>query len=384
MKEVAIPDNEPCSSIPLLLTPSSSLVNFSFASDNTAGVCPEAWKALTAANSGYAPSYGDDRWTARAKECFAEVFQTNCEVYFVFNGTAANALSLAACCRRPYTRVLCHEISHIDTDECGAPEFFTGGAKLTTLRGARGKLSPEVIEPALQLGHGIHYPKPSAISLTQATEWGTVYTAEELRALGAFARKHQLAVHMDGARFANAVAALHRRQHPSAAIESFVNAGTLPAELTWRAGVDVLCFGGTKQGMLTSEAVVFFNRELAQEFEYREKQTGQLASKMRFAAAQWVGMLQEGAWLRHAARANALAQQLARELTMMPGLRVLFETEANSVFVELPPPVAGALSTKGWLFHRFVGEHGYRFMCSWATTQQDIEAFLADVRAATA
>lgn len=358
-------------------------MNFSFASDNTAGVCPEAWQALSEANTGYAPSYGDDRWTAQAKDLFAELFQTPCDVYFVFNGTAANSLALAACCRRPYTRVLCHEISHIDTDECGAPEFFTGGAKLTVLRGARGKLTPSDLEPALHLGHGIHYPKPAAISLTQATEWSTVYTSEEVNALGAFARKNQLAVHVDGARFANAVAALLARNQIDLATPSRLAAGSLLADLTWRAGVDVLCFGGTKQGMLTSEAVVFFNREVAQEFEYRVKQSGQLASKMRFAAAQWVGMLQNGAWLRHAARANALAQQLARDLTHISGIRVLFKTDANSVFVELPPKVAAALTAKGWLFHRFVGEHGYRFMCSWATTQQDIDKFLADARAST-
>jgi threonine aldolase len=364
-------------------TPSlPSAVNFSLASDNTAGVCPEAWKALAEANTGYAPSYGDDRWTARARELFDELFQTRCDVYFVFNGTAANSLALAACCRRPYTRVLCHEISHIDTDECGAPEFFTGGAKLTALRGLRGKLAPGDLEPALHLGHGIHYPKPAAISLTQATEWSTVYTPEEVNALGAFARTNRLAVHMDGARFANAIAALQQRKQPDAVIHSLAASGSLPADVTWRAGVDVLCFGGTKQGMLTSEAVVFFNRELAQEFEYRVKQSGQLASKMRFAAAQWVGMLQDGAWLRHAARSNALARQLAREISAIPGFRVLFETDANSVFVEIPPKVASALSAKGWLFHRFIGEHGYRLMCSWATTQQDIATFLADARAA--
>ena len=342
--------------------------DYTFASDNTAGICPEAWSALAAANAGRVPSYGDDAWTARAKARFREVFATDCEVFFVFNGTAANALALSAQCQS-HQSILCHECSHVDTDECGAPEFFTGGSKVIALPGPDAKLAPDAVERALHRGHGVHYPKPGALSLTQSTELGTVYTPDQIRALAAIAHAQGMAVHMDGARFANAAAALQDR-------------GFAPADFTWRAGVDLLCFGGTKNGMHTTEAVVIFDRALAREFEYRVKQGGQLASKMRFAAAQWEAMLADGAWLRHGARANARARQLANALRTVSGLRLLVEPEVNGVFVELPPAVYAALEARGWHFYRFVGEHGYRLMCAWDTTEQEVAAFVADVKAA--
>ncbi|HKB57010.1 MAG TPA: beta-eliminating lyase-related protein [Lacunisphaera sp.] len=341
--------------------------DYTFASDNTAGLAPEALAALLAANAGSVPSYGEDELTARAKRLLGGIFATECEVFLVFNGTAANALTLAQFCRSHHS-IICHEVSHVDTDECGAPEFFTGGSKVIALPGPGGKLLPAGLEPVFSRGHGVHYPKAGALSLTQSTEWGTVYTPAEVRALSAVAKKHGLAVHMDGARFANAAAALAAR-------------GVTPADLTWRAGVDVLCLGGTKNGMNTTEAVVFFNREHAKEFEYRVKQGGQLASKMRFAAAQWVGMLENGAWLRHAAHANAMAQRLAAALRAL-GMKLLVEPEANGVFVELPPATAAALQARGWHFYNFIGEHGYRLMCSWATTPDTIDRFVAELRTA--
>lgn len=339
-----------------------------FASDNTAGLAPEALAALTAANSGPAPSYGEDEWTARAKRLIRELFAAECEVFFVFNGTAANALALAQLCRSHHS-VICHQSSHLDTDECGAPEFFTGGSKLVTVAGPGAKLQPAALAPVLASGHGVHYPKPGALSLTQATEWGTLYTSDEVRALCAVAKAHGLAVQMDGARFANAAAALAAR-------------GAAPADFTWRAGVDVVCLGGTKGGMSSTDAVVFFHREQAREFEYRVKQAGQLASKLRFAAAQWCGLLESGAWLRHAAHANAMAQKLAAALRTSPGVKLIAEPEANGVFVELPPATAAALEARGWRFHKFIGEHGYRLMCSWATPAEAIDRFVADLRAA--
>ena len=341
--------------------------SYTFASDNTAGLCPEALAALQSANAGQAPSYGDDAQTARAKRLFADVFETACEVFFVFNGTAANALALAALCQRHHA-VLCHELAHVETDECGAPEFFTGGSKLLPVAGAHAKLTPADLEPVLHRGHGVHFPKIRALSLTQATELGTVYSPDELGALAEFARACGLALHIDGARFANAAAALRER-------------GASPADLTWRAGVDVLCFGGTKNGLLHSEAVVFFNRELAREFEYRVKQSGQLASKMRFAGAQWAALLEDGAWLRHGAHANRQARTLALGLQAL-GFSLVAPTEANGVFVELPPPVAAALRARGWHFYPFGGAHGHRLMCSWATTDADVAALLADAAAA--
>ena len=227
----------------------------------------------------------------------------------------------------------------------------------------------------MHVGHGIHYPKPGALSLTQSTEWGTLYSVAEIQALTAVARAHRLPVHLDGARFANAIASL------SAGIESESGRRSLPAEMTWRSGVDVLCFGGTKNGMLSTDAVVFFNRALAQEFEYRVKQGGQLASKMRFAAAQWAAMLRDGIWLRHAARANSLARALANELKALPKLKLILEPTVNGVFLEMPPAVYSGLTERGWIFHRFIGEQGYRLMCSWSTTQDEINAFVRDARA---
>ncbi|HUL55070.1 MAG TPA: low specificity L-threonine aldolase [Opitutaceae bacterium] len=339
-----------------------------FASDNTAGICPEAWAALAEANRGRLPSYGNDAWTVRACDQMRALFETDCEVFFVYNGTAANSLALASLCQS-YHSVICHDYAHVETDECGAPEFFSNGTKILVATGPNGKLDPAEVERVILKRTDIHYPKPRALSLTQSTEWGTAYAVDEIRALTGLAKRHGLAVHMDGARFANAAAALGAR------------AGLRPADLTWRAGVDVLCFGGTKNGMNTSDAVIFFNKALAREFDYRCKQAGQLESKMRFLSAQWVGMLQDGAWLRHAGHANQMAQKLAAALRTIPPARLLVEPEVNALFVDLPPAVAEALHQRGWHFYNFIGAHGYRLMCSWDTRDADLEAFLADVRA---
>jgi threonine aldolase len=341
--------------------------DYTFASDNTAGIAPEAMAAMIAANGGCVPSYGRDEWTRRARELMCGVFETECEVFFVLTGTAANALSFASLCRS-YSSIICQAYSHVDNDECGAPEFFTGGSKVITVAGPAGKLLPADVERTILRRTDVHYPKPGALSLTQSTEWGTVYTPDEIRALCAAAKRHGLAVQMDGARFANAAAALAPR-------------GLRPADFTWRAGVDVLSFGGDKNGMNTTEAVVFFNRDLAREFIYRVKQSAQLASKMRFAAAQWVGMLETGAWLQHGAHANAMAARLAAALRPVSQLKFIAEPEANGVFVEMPPALAEALWAHGWHFHRFIGEHGYRLMCSWATTPETVDRFAADLRA---
>jgi len=203
-----------------------------FASDNYAGICPEAWTAMQEANHGHASSYGDDEWTSRAADLVRDLFETHCEVFFVFNGTAANSLALASCCHS-YHSILCHETAHVETDECGAPEFFSNGTKVLLVSGPNGKIDPAAIEPMVNRRTDIHYPKPRAVSVTQATELGTVYSVEELRAVWGKTKALGLKLHMDGARFANAVAAL----------------GVAPREITWQAGVDVLCFGGAKNGM---------------------------------------------------------------------------------------------------------------------------------------
>ncbi|MEI6713437.1 MAG: low specificity L-threonine aldolase [Verrucomicrobiota bacterium] len=336
---------------------------FAFASDNTAGMCPEALSAIQACNDGFHPSYGDDPITAEAAEAFRELFETNCDVYFVFTGTAANSLALASLCQS-YHSVITHESAHIETDECGAPEFFSNGTKLLTTPGALGKLDPREIEKAVTRRRDIHYPKPRVISLSCPTELGTVYTPEELKNIGSVAKQYGLKVHMDGARFSHAVASLN--------IE--------PRALTWEAGVDVLSFGGTKLGMAFGEAVVFFDRALGEEFSYRCKQAGQLASKMRFLAAPWIPLLKNNVWKEMAGRANALAKQLANGIQTLPGARILYPTEANAVFAELPEEVHTRIKAKGWRYYVFIGG-GARFMCSWRTTERDVEALLADLRA---
>src|SRR5687767_7910169 len=278
-----------------------------FASDNYAGVCPEAWASLTKANTGHVRGYGDDEWTAKAADLLRELFETHCEVFFVFNGTAANSLALASMCQS-YHSILCHETAHVETDECGAPEFFSNGTKVLQVPGANGKMDPAGIERVVTKRDDIHYPKPRVVSVTQATELGTVYSIAELKAIWGVCKKHNLKMHMDGARFANAVASLN----------------VAPKEITWQAGIDVLCFGGTKNGTAVGDAVVFFNRELAEEFDYRCKQAGQLASKMRFLSAPWVGMLQDGAWLRYARQANAMAAYLEKNLRTISEVKILF------------------------------------------------------------
>jgi threonine aldolase len=335
-----------------------------FASDNYAGIAPEAVAALLEANVGHAPGYGDDRWTAEAADLLRTVFGTDCDVYFAFNGTAANSLALAAL-TRSYHSVLCHETAHVETDECGAPEFFSNGTKVLTMSGPGGKVTPAGIRHLVEKRADIHYPKPKVVSVTQATEQGTLYSSEELRAVGAEARALGLKVHMDGARFANAVAAL----------------GCEPADVTWRAGVDVLCFGGTKNGMAVGEAVVFFDRALSEEFAFRCKQAGQLASKMRFLAAPFVGLLRDGAWIRRAGHANAMARLLHGRLAALPGVAVAREPEANSVFVHLPPGVGDALRARGWRFYDFIAGAGSRLMTAWDTAPEDVETLVADLAA---
>ena len=334
-----------------------------FASDNTAGICPEAWKALTRANRDYASSYGTDAWTERAANLLREVFESDeAEVFFVFNGTAANSLALASCCQS-YHSVICHEHAHIVDDECGAPEFFSNGTKLLGAPGEHGKISPAVIEQLASKRTDIHYPKPRVVSLTQSTELGTVYQRQELEAIHETARRHGLAMHIDGARFSNALASL----------------GAAPKAVTWQAGVDVLCFGGTKLGMANCEAVIFFNRDLAREFDYRCKQAGQLASKMRFLAAGWVGVLENGAWLKHARHANRCASLLASRFEKETGLVAAHPVESNAAFIPLPENLFNGLRERGWVIYNFIGGNVTRLMCSWRTTDADIDALMADV-----
>ena len=332
-----------------------------FASDNWAGICPEALDALQEAGRDHAPAYGDDGWTTRACDLIRGVLETKCEVFFVFSGTAANAVSLAAL-TKPYNAILCHRLAHVEVDECGAPEFFSGGAKVIPLEGDHGKLTPAAIESVARRRTDLHFPRAGAVSLTQATEVGTVYTPDEVKAIGDRAKALGLSVYMDGARFANAVSTL----------------GVAPKEITWQAGVDILGFGGSKNGTPMGEAVVVFDPALAREFEYRVKQAGQLASKMRFLAAPWVGALRDGAWLRHAAHANAMAARLEKAILGLGTVRILHPRQANAVFADIPAPAVDGMAKKGWHFHTF-DAWGSRLMCAWDTTEGDVDGFAADL-----
>jgi threonine aldolase len=332
-----------------------------FSSDNTASICPEAWDALQKANVGAAASYGEDSWTAQLRERTRELFESDCETFLVVNGTAANALTLAQLCQ-PFHSIICHERAHIETDECGAPEFFAG-SKLLLIAGADGKIDIDAAEAAIARQPELHAPKPGVISITQATEFGTVYTPEEVRAISSFARKQSLFLHMDGARFANAVASL----------------GCEPKTITWEAGVDVLCFGGTKNGLAAGELVVFFKKELSREFEYRLKQAGQLGSKMRFFAAPWMGLLTGNTWLRNAQHANAAARLLADRLRTKGKIDIVFPVEANAIFLRVDEQLVDSLQERGWHFYRFIEPDIYRLMCSWAVSDQDIADFVSDV-----
>ena len=335
-----------------------------FASDNQAGACPEVMDALARANQDHAPGYGADPLTERATGMLREVFETDCGVFFVHTGTAANALALAGLCH-PYNAVICEASAHIETDECGAPGFFTPGMKLIPVRGDAGKLSPAVVEDAIARRSDVHANKPAVLSVTQATELGTVYDIDEIAALADAARRHHQFLHMDGARFANAAASL----------------GLSPRRLSWEAGVDVLCLGGTKNGALGCEAILFFNRILARDFAYRLKQAGQLASKMRFLAAQWAGLLQDGVWLRNAGHANHMAGLLERELaSCTPAILARYPRQANAVFVSLPEAVCRGLRERGWEFYTDVSPDGAaRFMCAWDTTETDVDALVIDI-----
>ncbi|UEM01864.1 low specificity L-threonine aldolase [Skermanella rosea] len=336
-----------------------------FTSDNVTGAAPEILEALVAASSGPTPSYGEDPLTARVSEKLSALFDHEVAAFPVATGSAANALALAALAP-PYGAVYCHEMSHVNTDECGAPEMFTAGAKLVGLPGPGGKIEPATLRATLEkAGAGVvHHVQPAAVTLTQATESGTVYTPAEVAALSEVARSHGLPVHMDGARFANAVARL----------------GCSPADLTWRAGVDVLSFGATKNGALAAEAVVFFKPELARSFAFRRKRAGHLFSKMRFLSAQLDAYLEGGLWLRLATHANAMADRLAAGLAALPGADLRDPVEANEIFISLPEPVTAGLLERGYAFYRWDGPV-VRLVTAWNTSAEDVDRMIADARA---
>lgn len=341
-----------------------------FASDNTAGAAPEIWAALAEANGGSAPSYGDDRWTARAHALVASVFEREVAMFPVVSGMAANCLALGVLCPR-YGAIFAHEDAHILANESTAPEFFTQ-ARLVPLPGRHGKIDPDGFRIALaKYGRGnVHAAQPSALSLTQATEIGTVYTPDEIRSLADIAHAAGMAVHMDGARFANAVAAL----------------GVTPAEASWKAGVDVLSFGLTKNGALNAESVIFFEPKRAEDFAFCRKRSAHLVSKMRFVSAQFIAMLEGGLWLDLARSANTSAAILANGLKQIKDISFDIPVQTNSIFPLFSKKLVSYLEENGAHFYtwgalNFDGRQRVRLVTSFTTTEQDIARFLSVARA---
>jgi threonine aldolase len=347
-----------------------------FASDNTSGAAPDIMAAVTAANAGYAKSYGADALMDEVRGEIRRIFDApEAAVYLVATGTAANALSIA-CLTQPWGSVYCHDTAHAEVDECGAPEFYTNGAKLVRIPGDHGKITPAALDTTIRAtAQGVvHGVQRGMVTITNATEAGTVYSAAEVAALCDVARGYGVPVHMDGARFANAL----------------VSAGCTPAEMTWKAGVEVLSFGGTKNGCLGVEAVVLFDPKRAWEFELRRKRGAHLFSKHRFLSAQMAAYLKDGLWLRLAAHANAMAARLSAGMSALPGGSLVHPTEANAVFAAWPRAGHKAAMTQGaayYLWPHDQSEDGpgdqplsARLVCSWCTTEGDVDAFLAAAR----
>lgn len=332
-----------------------------FASDNVTSACPEVLEAVIAANAGDVASYGDDQWSVRLREKLSEIFETAIAVFPTVTGTASNALALSAL-TPSYGKVYCHELSHINTDECAAPEFFTGGAKLVAMPGDNGKFCANTLKSTIYGRGNVHHAQPSTISITQACETGAIYQIDEISELAEVAHGHGLSVHMDGARFANALASLDAS----------------PAEMTWKSGVDVLSFGGTKNGCLIAEAVIFFKPEMTEAIPFLHKRAGQLISKMRFVSAQLEAYISDGVWLRNARHANAMAARLSEGLAVLSEIELAYPTQSNEVFVRIPKLVAAAVRSDGFeVNENELDGSAARFITSWNTDPNDVARLLA-------
>ena len=335
-------------------------MNALFASDNVTSACPEVMDAVIEANSGISESYGDDEWSSRLKEKLSEVFETNVEVFLTVSGTASNALALSALAP-VYGKIYCHELSHINTDECGAPELFTGGAKLHPIGSSNGRIKANELDEIVRGSGNVHVTQPSVVSITQSCETGTVYQLDEIREISTIAHKYKMSVHMDGARFANALVSL----------------GVSPAEMTWQSGVDVLTLGGTKNGCLAAEAIVFFKPEMVGNFPFLHKRSGQLLSKMRFISSQLNAYISDDVWSRNAGHANAMAKILSEGLNAFSNINLAYPTESNEVFVHLPRDVIDYLNNSGYdINEEELDGKAVRFVTAWNTDPVDVSNLL--------
>ncbi|MDA9319727.1 low specificity L-threonine aldolase [Candidatus Thioglobus sp.] len=335
-------------------------MNALFASDNVTSACPEVMDAVIAANSGIAGSYGDDEWSLALKNKLSEIFETEVEVFLAVTGTASNALALSALAP-VFGKIYCHELSHINTDECGAPELFTGGAKLIPMRSSNGRIDAVDLAETIRGSGNVHVTQPSVVSVTMSCETGTVYQLDEIKAISKIAHDNKMSVHMDGARFANALVSLD----------------VSPAEMTWKSGVDVLTLGGTKNGCLAAEAVVFFKPEMVGNFPFLHKRSGQLLSKMRFISSQLEAYLTDDVWLRNARHANAMAKILSEGLNSFANIKLAYPTQSNEVFVHLPRDVIDYLNSAGYdINEEELDGKAVRFVTAWNSEVKDINDLL--------
>jgi threonine aldolase len=349
------------------LTTAVNLLGRNFSSDHVAPACDAILAAVNQANAGFVTSYGGDDLTAKLQSIASDLFEKQVAIFPVTSGTAANALALSQIVPT-FGAIYCYEAAHIVTDEAGAPVFFTGGAQLIGFPAADGKINPSQLTKAVAYAEelGIHHVKPGAVTLTQATEWGTVYGLKEIAAISEVARQHELPVHMDGARFANALAHLK----------------CTPAEATWKCGVNVLSLGATKNGALGADAVVFFDPAMARDFEWRRKRAGHLMSKLRFVSAQLIAYFSNGLWLDNARHANAMALRMAQGVKAVPGAKLLQPVESNELFVELPEETVSSLEMQGFHFYRWPLNQPksgvtIRLVTCFATSSADVDEFIA-------
>ncbi|MDC0586023.1 low specificity L-threonine aldolase [Candidatus Pelagibacter sp.] len=338
-----------------------------FASDNVAGACPEVLEAILKSNEGDSTPYGNDKVSTNLQNKFSEIFEKEVVVFPIASGTAANALALATM-TPSFGNIYCHKLSHINTDECGAPEFYTGGGKLITLQGNNGKITAEELDKAVG-GKGIvHHTQPSSVSITQVCETGEVYKLDEIKKISKVTHKHNLNIHMDGARFANALTSLN----------------CTPAEMTWKSGIDVLSFGATKNGCLAAEAIIFFKNDLVGNIAFLMKRAGHLLSKMRFVSAQLDAYISNDVWLKNAKHANEMGQKLSEGLAKHNNIEITYPTEANEVFAKFPKYIIEHLNSKGYKMNEDeLDGKAVRLVTAWNTKTSDVESFLNSINRAS-
>ena len=331
-----------------------------FASDNVAGACPEVLDALMKANEGDSAPYGNDDYSKVLQEKFSEIFEKEVIVYPTASGTAANALALSTM-TPVFGNIYCHKLAHINTDECGAPEFYTGGAKLIPLTGINGKITPEELEKNISGTGIVHHTQPSSVSITQVCETGEVYELDEIKKITDVAHKHKLNMHMDGARFANALVALN----------------CTPAEMTWKSGIDVLSFGATKNGCIAAEAIIFFKPELVGNISFLMKRAGHLLSKMRFVSAQLDAYISNDVWLKNAKQANEMGKKLSDGLVKHNSIKLAYPTQANEVFAKFPKPIIEHLNSEGYKMNQEeLDGKAVRLVAAWNTKESDVDQLL--------